>query len=86
MRVLPLLCLLIFCQACAPTRVVTKPEVVTVTKTEWKPVPADLVKPENPAEIPNSVTYGDALALWAEDRRSLAIVNGRLKAIESLGD
>ena len=78
--------LLPFLIACAPTRVVTKPEVVTVTKTEWRPVPADLVTPENPSAIPNGVTYGDALALWAEDRKSLAIVNGRLAAIKSLGD
>ena len=87
MRALVLLCLLSFLMACSTERVVLKPEIVEITTTEYVAVPADLTTPISKQERPDGdVTYGDAINLWVLERATIDTLNGRLKAIESLGD
>jgi len=86
MRVLILLCPLLFLTACDSTRVIEKPVVHTVTETVWREIPADLTLPCAKAEIPPEATYGDVIALWSEDRASIDACNGKLAGIDSLGD
>ena len=88
MRALVLWCLSISLMACSTTeRVVLKPEIVEITNTAYVAVPADLTTPIAKQERPDGdLTYGDAIGLWVEDRSTVDKLNGRLKAIESLGD
>jgi hypothetical protein len=48
------------------------------------PVPTDLLVTEAPAEIPEGLTYGQAIHLWSIDRAALETVNGRLEAVRVL--
>ncbi len=88
MRALVLLCLLILSTACSTTeRVVLKPEIVEITDTVYIAVPADLTAPIAKQERPDGdLVYGGAIYLWSLDRATVDKLNGRLKAIESLGD
>ncbi len=88
MRALVLLCLSISLMACSTTeRVVLKPEIVEITDTEYVAVPADLTAPIAKQERPDGdLVYGGAIYLWSMDRATIDKLNGRLKAIESLGD
>ena len=87
-RVLAPLCLLFLSTACSTTeRVVLKPEIVEITTTEYVAVPADLTTPIAKQSRPDGdITYGDAINLWVLERATIDTLNGRLKAIESLGD
>jgi hypothetical protein len=71
--------------ACGTERVVEKPVIVEVVKTEWREVPADLTARCAKSEIPEAMTYGEALESWAKDRASIDACNGKLAGIESLG-
>ncbi len=86
-RALLLLCLLSLSTACSTTeRVVLKPEIVEITKTEYVAVPDDLTTPIAKQDRPDGdLTYGDAIGLWVMDRATVDKLNGRLKAIDSLG-
>jgi hypothetical protein len=70
--------------ACAREIVVEKPVPVEIVKVERVPVPADLLVTEAPAEIPQGLTFGDALYLWSVDRAALETVNGRIEAVRAL--
>lgn len=79
---LSLLCLL---TACSQTEVIPDPVVVEVVRIERTPVPGELLVPIPKQGRPEGeVTFGDAVALWAEDRATIDALNGRLRAIASL--
>lgn len=84
MLVLMLICQLLWLTACATERIVEKPVPVEIVKTEYVPIPTDLLRVEPKQVVPEQLTYGQAIELWAEDRASLEKVNGRLKAVGSL--
>ncbi len=88
MRALVLLCPLILSMACSTTeRVVLKPEIIEIIETEYVAVPADLTTPIAKQERPDGdLVYGGAIYLWSLDRATVDKLNGRLKAIESLGE
>jgi len=81
------LCLLPLLTACVTEKFVPVPEIVEVPgPVQWREIPADLVEPCDKAEIPETLTYGQAIELWADDRAQIDTCNGRLAGIESLGD
>jgi len=84
MRVWTLLFLLSLSTACAREVLVDRPVPVEIVKVERVSVPSDLLVTETPAEIPEGLTYGDALHLWSIDRAALETVNGRLEAVRAL--
>jgi hypothetical protein len=84
MRAFLLPCLLIFATACSTERIVEKPVPYEVVRYETVPVPAELTSECEKRPIPEDLTYGEALALWAEDRASMDVCNGRLRAIRGL--
>jgi hypothetical protein len=69
---------------CAHETLVEVPVPVEVVRVERIPVPADLLVTEAPAEIPQGLTFGDALYLWSVDRAALETVNGRIEAVRAL--
>ena len=71
---------------CASERIVDRPVPVEVVRTEYVPVPESLVTPIEPSAIPDKITYGMALTLWAQDRKTIANLNEQLRAIRSLKD
>lgn len=81
-----LLCLTLFLTACGsqPT-VITKPEIVTITRTERVPIPEPLTDPILPTVIPDALTYGEAIEQWSRDRAIILSLNARLKAVRDLG-
>lgn len=83
MFVLTPLFLLTF-SACSTERVITQPEVVEVVRVERVTIPPDLLVLHNPTTLPEALTYGEALQLWAEDRSIIKTLLGQLQAIESL--
>lgn len=87
MRVLILLSLTTLFAACGTERVVEKPVLVEVPgPVEYVAVPADLLLRHIKTTIPATLTYGEALQLWAEDRAIIEKQNGQLAAIEVLND
>lgn len=80
------LCLISWLAGCATERVVTKPEVVTVTRVETVGVPPDLTTEIPKTSISEGLSYGQALELWDRDRGIIDILNARLRAIRGLGD
>ena len=78
------LCLIPFLTACGATKLVEVPVPVEVTRYESLPVPEDLTIEVPPSEIPDALTYGQAIGLWADDRATIEILNARLKAIRNL--
>ena len=65
--------------------IVPEPVVVPIPGTvERTPVPPDFLVQRRKSTIPDTLTYGDSLQLWAEDRASLDSVNAQLGAIEEL--
>jgi len=86
MHALILICLLSLLTACAKERIVTVPEIVEVVNTEYVEVPGNLLIKHQKTTIPETLTYGDAILLWAEDRRIIETQNGQLLAIQSLGE
>lgn len=85
-RVLIPLCLTLSLTACGTERVVEKPVIVEVVKTEWRSIPADLTEQCPKVTIPDGLTFGQAIELWAEDRAAIDACNGKLAGIKSLGD
>lgn len=83
-RVLILPCLLSFLTACATETVIPEPVIVEVERTVYVPVPADLTARRDAVPVPDSATYGDLVELWARDRATIAILNGRLDGIKAL--
>lgn len=79
-----LLCLTLCLSGCGSVRVVEKPVTVEVVRERMLPVPADLLVPCYVQPIPETLTYGEAIELWAKDRAATAECNGRLRAIQSL--
>jgi hypothetical protein len=71
---------------CESTRIVEKPVPVEVVRVERVPVPADLLIRHIKVTIPPTLTYGEAIQLWAEDRAIVDKLNGQLQAIEVLND
>ena len=86
MRVLILLCLPLCLTACGTERIVEKPVVHEVIKTEWRSIPGDLTTECVKATINSDMTYGEALSAWAQDRASLDVCNGKLNGIKRLTD
>ena len=83
-RALILLCLLTCLTACANERIVERPVPVEIPVTEFIPVPQELTRPIEKAIIPNSLNFGDALVLWAQDRATIEALNSRLAEIGEL--
>jgi hypothetical protein len=50
------------------------------------PVPDNLLLQHQKTTIPESMTYGEALQLWAEDRGIIDTLLGQLLGIKSLSD
>ena len=84
MRVWTCLFLLSLSMGCAHETLVEVPVPVEIVRVERVPVPADLLVTEAPAEIPQGLTYGEAIHLWSIDRAALETVNGRLEAVRVL--
>ena len=85
-NVLTPLCLLLCLTSCASERVVLQPKVVTETVTEYIPVPADYLIQHQKEIVPDLLTYGEAIALWAEDRANLDKANSQLESIGNLSN
>jgi hypothetical protein len=77
--------LLLLLTACGTERVVERPVIHEVVRVEWREIPADLTARCPKSEIPDSLTFGQAVELWAEDRAAIEQCNGKLAGIESLG-
>lgn len=85
MRVWILLSLMIAFVGCANERVVEKRVPVVIQgPPQIIKIDPELLQTCSKTDIPELVTYGDGLELWAIDRACLDIANGKLKAIESL--
>lgn len=86
MRVWALLCPIALSVACGTERIVERPVIHEIVKTEWREVPADLLSRCDKTIIEDGMTYGEALEMWAKDRASIDACNGKLAGIKSLGD
>ena len=84
MRAAYILLLAALFAGCGPTRVIEKPVIHEVIKTEWRNVPADLLAPCGKTEIMSDMTYGEAIEAWAQDRATVDACNGQIDAIRSL--
>ena len=71
---------------CATERIVEKPVPVNVVRTERVPVPSDMLVRHQKTTVPDSLTYGEAIQLWSEDRRIIDTLLGQIEAIEALND
>lgn len=78
------ICLLLSLTACGTERIIEKPVPVEIIRVEYVPVPADLLHGAQKQTIPETLTYGLGIELWAEDRSTIDILNAKLKAIQSL--
>jgi hypothetical protein len=59
---------------------------VDVVRTEYVEVPIALTQPVQPQAIPDTLTYAQALTLWAKDRSTIVNLNAQLTAIRNLKD
>lgn len=84
LALIPLLTIALF--GCSAERIVDRPVPVEIVRTEYVPVPMELTKAVPPADIPDTITYGQALTLWAQDRKALLNANEQLMAIRKLVD
>lgn len=71
---------------CESTRIVEKPVLVEVVKFERVPVPDKHLVIHNKTTLPDSLTYAEAIQLWAEDRAIVDKQNGQLEAIGVLNN
>ena len=71
---------------CAKERIVEVPVPVEVVKIQRVQVPDDFLTQHNPVSIPEKVTYGRVLELWAVDRSIIETQNGQLRAIGALNE
>lgn len=83
-HVLILLCLAFSLTACGTERIIEKPVPVEIVRIETMPVPDDLLRPGVKKDIPDGMTYGQAIESWAADRFTIDKLNGQLKAISVL--
>lgn len=74
----------LFLIACGTERIVTKPEVVRVTETEFVPVPADLTALRDVSVIPEGATYAEVILHCRQDRETVGVLNAQLEAISQL--
>lgn len=72
--------------ACGGTEVVRQPEIVEVVRHKTVNVPAELLKPCVKRPVPDDLTYGAAMVLWAEDRAALDACDGQISGIGVLSD
>jgi len=64
---------------------VENPVVVEVPgPVEYIPVPAELLIHREKSTIPDGITYGDGLTLWAADRATIDMLLGQIRGIEAL--
>ena len=84
--VLTLLFLTLFLTACGNTKIIEKPVPVPYEVTRYVDVPDDLVIPREKTEIPETITYGEALELWSVDRATIDTLNGQMEAVDSLSE
>lgn len=76
---------LAFSTACVSTEVIEKPVPVPVPgPVQYIPIPDELLLAPEKVQMPTSLTYGEALKLWAEDRKMLDIASGNIDAIRLL--
>lgn len=85
-RALMLLLTTLLFAGCSTDRIIDRPVPVEVVRTEYIPVSESLVTPIEPSVIPDKLTYGMALTLWAQDRRAIANLNKQLEEIRSLSN
>ena len=78
--------MLFFLTACGTERVIEKPVIHEVVRTEWRNVPADLLERCEKQAITEGMTYGEAIEAWAKDRSAIDVCNGRLTAIGTLNE
>lgn len=69
---------------CGQTKIIEKPVPVEVIKTERVGVPEDLLIRHQKTTVPETLTFGDAMQLWVEDRAMVDKLNGQITAIQSL--
>lgn len=79
-----LTCLLILSTGCSNQKIIPEPVVVEVPVTKYVPVPPRLLVQYQKAELPETLNYGEALQLWAEDRATIDSLLGQIVAIETL--
>jgi hypothetical protein len=65
-------------------RIEIRPEIVEVEKIVYREVPQELLRPVPKKAIPETATYGELIEILSEDRASIDVLNGRLRAIGSL--
>jgi hypothetical protein len=70
--------------ACSTERLIEKPVPVEIVRVEYVRIPLDMLHVESKQAIPESLTYGQAVELWSEDRATIDRQNARLKAISEL--
>ena len=85
LKLIFLLILLTLC-GCETVRIVEKPVVVEVVKFKRVPVPAEHLVLHHKTTLPATLTYGEAIQLWAADRAIIDTQNGQLEAIGVLND
>lgn len=88
MRVLTLVCLTSSFAACGTREVIVeKPVPVEIPgPVQYVGVPSDLLLLRQKSTIPDTLTYGEAITLWAVDRATIDALLGQLRAIEVLND
>lgn len=72
--------------ACANKEVIVpEPVVIEIPgPTVYVEVPRSLVIQHQPVALPERLSYGNGLLLWAEDRSNLDVCNAQLRAIAGL--
>ena len=78
--------LLLFLTSCGSERVIEKPVIHEVVRIERIAVPSEHLVRHIKTTIPETISYGEAIQLWSEDRAIIEIQNGQLEAIEVLND
>ena len=79
----PFLALLL--TACGSTEVIPEPVVIETVRTEFVPIPPDLLAVHVKSEVPESLTWSELAQLWVADRENLDKANANLKAIAEIG-
>jgi hypothetical protein len=79
------LSLALLLSACGSREVlVDRPVPVEVVRVEYVQIPTDLTVERPKAPVPPDLNYGEAIALWSEDRARIDTLNGQIRAIRSL--
>lgn len=80
------LCLAIFSTSCGTSRVIEKPVLVETVRIERVNVPAELLVNCAKSAIPDELTFGGGVGLWADDRACVDILNGQIEGIRVLNE